>query len=500
MFIISCFIPNLFFSNAYVTLPFIYINKITGESSPNTQTPKDYFESLYNYTVYTTIKINNKDLNFHLTLNRYITYISEKTLKELEQSDFNNEGKLYSLEYIGIYRAKFKNNKFTFLVNNNQNIVLNNYSFFMVTEMQNASDFTIKRFAYATENEEIGLNVIKGNIYNTIYPENYDPYSDVNLLTNNRIYNSMLEKSPTLFEDYIYKDSGYYVEDETNIINQLKKKDLISSYTFSIKYDNKNEEKGSIIIGGFPHEIDKEHYNENYFIYDNVVVAPFNYNWHYSFKDISYDGEKLGRAIETKFSIEFGFIASTDNYKKYLDKKFFKNDTYIGYCSELNAGEYFVKTCQESVIKDFKPINIYLSVTHIGENQKNYIEFNYKDLFVKAPGDNNLYYFQIVFANNDYGWVFGRPLFKKYQTVFDQEKKIIGFYTETGEYKTEDNKKEEKQNNISLSWILVIILVIIIICLIIFGIVYYKKLPFFRKKKANELEDNFDYTPSSEIN
>jgi hypothetical protein len=366
--------------------------------------------------------------------------------------------------------------------------------------MNNSSDYYIKRNALATKKEEIGLNIVKGNKYQTVEFGPYDPYSDINLLSNN-IEN---KKRFLLSEDYIYKNDGYTVEEKTNIINQLKGKDLISSYTFSIKFDKKNEEKGRIIIGGFPHEIDKKHYNEKFFIYDTVYVAPFYYNWHYEFKDICYNGEKLPWVKETEFSMEFGFILSADNYKTYLDKLFFKNITYADYCKEEKVGGYFVKYCQEKVIKNFGTIKFYLSNTYLRENQTNYIEFNYQDLFVKAPGDNNLYYFEMIFDNYSYRWIFGIPLFKKYQTVFDQEKKIIGFYTETGEYNNEENNNNQKENKNewykSLSWILIIIIIVLIIVFVIIGFIFYKHLALFRKKKANELEDNYDYSPASEIN
>ena len=280
-------------------------------------------------------------------------------------------------------------------------------------------------------------------------------------------------------------------------------RDLISSYDFSIKIDE-NEEKGEIIIGGSPHEYDKKHYNEKYFIYDTVSVNYYYYQWHYDFKDIIYDGEKLGWGKNIEISLNFGFILSTYNYKEYLEKKFFNNITYSEYCKGEKIGEYFVKYCQEKVIKYFKPMQFCLSNTYMDINQTNYIEFTYKDLFVKAPGDNDLYYFQIIFVDNSYKWIFGRPLFKKYRTIFNQDKKIIGFYTETGDYKSEDNKNnsgEKNENNtISLSWILVFILIFLLIFFIIIGILFYNKYKGSRKKKANELDDdNFDYTSTPEV-
>ena len=84
------------------------------------------------------------------------------------------------MEYIGINRAKFKNSKLTLLVNESKNIIYNNFSFFIVTQMCNSSDFNIKRNAYATESEEIGFNILKGNKYSAVYVD-YPYIDDINI-------------------------------------------------------------------------------------------------------------------------------------------------------------------------------------------------------------------------------------------------------------------------------------------------------------------------------
>ena len=488
IFIVECLNINYIFSNSFITIPFTFINKQLASSSPNTTTPKDYFESLVNYPIYTSIKINNKDIKFHLTLERYGTYLSEKLYKEINPENDNSNidddnNDLFSLDYIGINLAKLKMSKFSFLYNDKDNLMINNYSFFMTTKINNSTKYDIKE-TYITETEEIGLNIIKGNKYDKVDVEEYYPWD--------------WDWDYYLKETKVLKNNGYNVEEKTNLINQLKSYDYISSYTFSIKFDE-NEEKGEIFIGGYPHNIDREHYDEKYFIYDNVQVGISRYHYHYEFKDIIYDQEKLPWVKEVEFSINFGFILSAYNYRDYLNKIFFNNENYSQFCQEEIIGkEYFVKTCREKVIKDFKPIYFYLSNTYLENNQTNYIYFDYKDLFKKAPGNNDLYYFQMIFVDNSYKWVFGRPLFKKYRTVFDQDKRIIGFYTETGEYKINKEDNDKDGNNFSFLWILIILLFIFVV-LVIVGILLYKNLTSGRKKKANELDDDYDYSPNKDL-
>ena len=76
--------------------------------------------------------------------------------------------------------------------------------------------------------------------------------------------------------------------------------------------------------------------------------------------------------------------------------------------------------------------------------------------------------------------------------VFDQKKKIIGFYKETGVYEYDELDQNKKEGKNTLPWILVWIL---FFGLIILGFLFYKKVinGIRRKKIANELEDDFVY-------
>ena len=168
---------------------------------------------------------------------------------------------------------------------------------------------------------------------------------------------------------------------------------------------------------------------------------------------------------------------------------------YAEYCREEKIGNpgsfntYYVKYCKEKVIKEFKSVKFYLPKAYNGEKSEK-IELNYKDLFVKCPGFDNVYCFQIIFGSMSSAWILGKPLFKKHQMIFDQEKKVVGFYKEMGEYDIQENVSKGNFGR-SLPWILVGILVL---CLAVLGTIFYKKLPFIKRKKiANELEDDFVY-------
>ena len=507
--ILIAFNSNSFFIKSFITLPFSYINKNTSLSVPNTTTLESYFESFLTYPIFTNIKINEKISKIHLTLDRHATYISESNLKEIDAkaSISDNKEDLYSLDYIGIPRTTFTKSPFSFIVNNTKNITLNNYSFFMAINMSIEQDNIKKNNYYAEEKDEIGLNIYKGNKVKKVEVEEDDPYEDFypdpkdddidegdyeygSIYYQNR--NKSVKGIP-----YINKNNGYNIEQNSNIINQLKSQKLISSYAFMVKYKNKNDEKGKIIIGGLPHEYDPRHYSEKYYISGKVSFSQDNPGWKINFQNIMYGNDILVSVKQAEFSLNFGFISTSNIYKEFFDRKFFNNSKYLDSCKEKNIGFYTVKYCKEKVIKEFNNLTFILANEYADSNSTNKIEFDYKDLFVKAPGDNDFYYFQIVFMPGNYKWLFGRPVFKKYPVVFDQDKRIIGFYTQTGEYEVQNiGDKNDEKTSFPISWILVILLSIIVIIL---GITFYLKLPYLkRKKKANELDDDFDYQPASE--
>ena len=477
MIIFLFFVKICFSFNSFISLPFIYINNKKGTSDTLSSNVTNYFESFLNNSIYTTLNVNNNILKFHITMDRHATYISDKILKDTDSkaSDPKNEiNSLYSLEYIGISRAVYTTSIFSFMLNNTNISISKNYSLFMKKTKINESDSTDN---YNEYDAEIGLNIYKGNKLNKVIVD-YDPddyyYDDFYEYKTNRT-----EKK----EKIVWRNNGYNLEQNTNLIYQLKKNKLISSYTYLIKYDNQNDENGHIIIGGFPHEYNQKNYNKQYFIYSTVPFNQDKPNWQITFDDIKYDEESLINGKIVEFSINFGFILTSLSNKNYFDKVFFKNSTFSNHCKEKEIGSYFVKYCDEKVIKNFKNLNFYLYTLYNGNNK---LELNFKDVFIKLNETSKIYFFQIVFQKDYNKWLFGRPLFKKYPMVFDQNKKIFGFYTKIGEFINE----ESHENTFSYAWIFVIILSICLVFVIIIVVICYFKLVLDkRKKRACELDD-----------
>ena len=283
-----------------------------------------------------------------------------------------------------------------------------------------------------------------------------------------------------------YKESGalglrlvdsHETGDDLSFIYQIKNKAKLDNYAFSLRYDN--DEKGELIIGSYPHLFDKK-FNEDNFYYTKVGFIGNNANWVLDFDIIRYDNKTITSIItKSLIQIEFGLIVAPFKLKKFFNENYFENK-----CKE----EFYLKRnitifhCDKSFnITEFKNMSFILK-------DINY-EFvlTYQDLFIEEKDE---YIFSIVFDENvdnkNPTWILGKPFMKKYQLIYDLDRKIIGLY------------KDEHSNNtnkMKIFYILILIfLILIIIGLIIYIIFFITKR---RRKKAYELDDDgIDYIVS----
>ena len=571
LLIFLIFINNLKTISTTIILPFNYKNKKEHLQNSNNNEKTTYFENLMDNTIYTSMKVYNQDIDFHLSMERYPIYINDEIYKKFNDKNIDNKKdtiSLYSLDRIGINRASLINKTFTVKSDTNSENEIEEINLFRARKFLNYTEIERNRMGYASEEAEIGFNIVRGSQYlyveemeNDIdtqelqdeferekerekaYEEfynlkknkttssdlpSYNPLDEYDYLhdyeddqpknpyDNNDIYNydnddannnktqdkkenknennkKENDKKEENKEKERFLGDGLFKEESANFISQLKKKDKINSFAFTIKYNSNsnNEENGEIIIGDLPHEYAPDTYSpENYF-FDSVSITkepPFN--WHFIYKKCSYGQEQIDTRNSVKFSIDFGFIRGNKNLQKTLEENFFNlNSCY----KDKTKNNYYIYYCTEKAIKNLKPIIFELESKYCPTNLNAKFEFNYKDLFIKDENkDNDIYYFQIVFpSDGSYSnWIFGKPLFKKYQMVFDQDRKTYGFYV-----KLNEKKSDNSNNSLKISWTLVIILIIVSLVLGYILCKLINKLP--RRLKANELEDSFTYDPSS---
>ena len=264
-----------------------------------------------------------------------------------------------------------------------------------------------------------------------------------------------------------------YRQEET-LINQLKSKDLINNYYHFLKFDS--EDEGIFVIGAAPHE-----YLPQKYFYNNlrqVNTREISQNWVLSMINIKYGDTKFDNKnfdLDFKFGlISVGLFIKQEYYNDFFDKRITD-----GLCEEILYKDYYIYSCIDNdskvkfnELKDFHFYNFGLEYDFI---------FTYKDLFISF---NNRKYFLITHKKGVMTTILGKPFFRKYTMIFNPDNKQIGHYI---------REEEIIENRNGKTLIYIIIILILLIILVSLGIIFLKF--FGRKKRKNELDENYDYIP-----
>ena len=207
-----------------------------------------------------------------------------------------------------------------------------------------------------------------------------------------------------------------------------------------------------------------------------------------------------------------GGVKAPKNLKKYYQRVFepyfSKGICFNSSIEKLSDSTFYYCKNDKNIISEIKSVfpGIILKSHDLIYNF--ILEAN--DLFIEQ---NDFVYCLLYFTSyySEKRWVMGRPFLKKYLFTINYDEKYLFFYNNNDEEQNDnsdqDNNQPNNQNNsekgISTGvFILVIIGTIIIVAIIsfvLFKFVLYEK--FFRKKRANELNDNdFEYNSADNEN
>ena len=312
--------------------------------------------------------------------------------------------------------------------------------------------------------------------------------------------------------------STFYFSTYVNFIISLKEKNIIPSYQWGIYFFEGNKS----------YNIDKEiqnNYDGFYIVgltendYLNIFNTNITYNTYIGNPIYSMIGGKFdkiyfnylnntincSKVTNFEIDIEKNYIACPNDYwekiKKYYFNQYFENDI----CKEIvSIDEYNRKEnmiiCNLTIKEELKNFpKLYLFYRELNFNSS----LDYKDLFIEI---NNKIYFLIIYPQGiNLVWNFGKILVKKYSFMFDQDKKQI-YYIHYGTNSDNEYEKDkidnDKNNNAGKNNKIYIYLSIIIIFIIVAGIVGFifgrKIWEKHRKRKAFELDDNYDYTKEND--
>ena len=304
----------------------------------------------------------------------------------------------------------------------------------------------------------------------------------------------------------------------------LKKENLINDYSFTFKFYYRDE--GRFIIGAKPHEYENKNnvYSEDRFIKINTYERfDVNYPWAIRFDSIYFTDSKnvkhnIQNDLKCVFSPNLGFIIAEEGYKREIINDYFKPliDKNICFVEKTEITKFNRNYDQFGTNGIYEVIHCNSSITIFGRNFPKLI-FEYKeqnilfsltfnDLFLERDGT---YIFLVVFPDNFYNvnhgsWYLGLPFYKAYQLVFNYDSKTIGLYltkniqrvvheNNNSGNKTNNIVNEEKGNNRNRSIVRTLLEILFGICLVIIAFFIGKKINEQRKKRANELQDDYEY-------
>ena len=298
----------------------------------------------------------------------------------------------------------------------------------------------------------------------------------------------------------------------------LKKKNIIQSYQWGIFFFNENKNyninkeiqnnyNGFYIVGIT--ENDYLNIFNNNIIYNTYIENPIYIKIGGKFDKIyfKYLNNIINCSEITNFEIDIekNYITCPEDYreniKNYYFNKHFENDK----CKEIVSLDKFYRDdnmiiCNLTIKEELKNFpKLYLFYRELNSN----FTLDYKDLFIEI--NNKIYFLVIQPQGINLVWNLGKILVKKYSFMFDQDKKQI-YYIHYGTNSDNEYEKDkidnDKNNNAGKNNKIYIYLSIIIIFIIVAGIVGFifgrKIWEKHRKRKAFELDDNYDYTKEND--
>ena len=313
-------------------------------------------------------------------------------------------------------------------------------------------------------------------------------------------------------------------------IKSLKNTDMINSHIYSFQFYNNTksgENEGYLLIG--EDDLDLDHgflerthsYPKNgqtyWMLIFNKIIAGINNSY-----NTSYDNHLRSFSIKDAQIIgDLSYIIGVKEYQTYIRSVFFETLLIKNICKYQNIsttddyGTYVCDGKSDLFIEKYKNEFPKIYFQH-GELNTTFILDQY-DLFTYNNLDktDTKIYFLVLFQNKDdpyvspeapskmiiKRWKFGIPFLKKYKLYFNNEENIISYFEKFIDDSKEDgdndnnNKTNLDEKGTNYTWLKIAVIAFLLIIFFVLGVLFHKniiRLP--RKKKANELEDDYEYS------
>ena len=280
-----------------------------------------------------------------------------------------------------------------------------------------------------------------------------------------------------------------------NFIRSFKSNNIINNYKWILKYNSFDD--GLFIIGSNMNEIMPNHDEKKSVKIPSRFIGG-TYPWCFDLDEIMVgnnrkilSGTEMWVEIENDFSLLMGnnlyqkYIEEV--FKEYFDKNIFKK---IEYNPNYYHYRYYVIECDKEGF-GVEQIKSFPNISFVIKSKETEISFENHELFTETKYK---YFFNVVFSIYGGGsWVFGKLFLKKYPVMFDLDQETFEIYNDN--YGNNESNNENLNQTFSTTILISIIIGLVVLLCITAFLFYYlgKNLNPFRKKKANELNDEYDY-------
>ena len=480
LFYFSIFIIlSINYSNNYIIIPFKSTKKNYNLTYDNScDFTSKFKEEINKNQLYVRIPIGEpkKDAIFFLTMNDYFGLLMNTCPKGMISLYHPYKSKTFTYDpessctYYDLFKAKIGNDNFSFYNNQQmkETVIIN-------------SDIIVDNNTYSRNEYELGTYCGKiGLIVRAYYPHFYVNF--ISYLKKNNIIQSYQwgifffdeNKNYNIDKEIQNNYDGFYIAG-------LTESDYLNIFKTNIIYNTYFQNPIYTAIGG---KFDKIYFN----YLDNII--------------------NCSEVTNFEINIEKNYITCPpeywENIKKYYFNQYFENDK----CKEIVSDDKYSKgdsmiICNLTIkeeLKNFPKLNLLYK-----ELNANFT-LTYKDLFIEI--DNKIYFLITYPQGTNLVWNLGKILIKKYSFMFDQDKKQIYYIHFRNDDSADDNEyKNDKSNNDvnnntrkdNKIYIYLSIIIIFIIIAGIVGFIFGRKIwEKHRKRKAFELDDNYDYTKEND--
>ena len=335
------------------------------------------------------------------------------------------------------------------------------------------------------------ISNINNSHFKNIISEDIYFYTDINCTNKSKYKISKILFPELIINQSLFNIIGMQVNNTNktyNLINLLKSKDIIDNYIWTIKFENLTQ--GKLIIGDFPHNYDKNNYENKNLTLINTYSKGAKIFWGIQFSVIKFSQKTINDLNIGKIEPKFLDIIGPYEYIISIEEIFFEKYKNKDICKrifdKLDGEDIFRYVCDKDMFEK-KDIDLFPNLTLISAELNFSFVLTGKELFMEK---NNKINFLIVskFGKTDVDWKLGRIFLYKYQFVMDNDNNLIGIYKDNNK-----NVFEEKEKNSTMLIVILSILALnMIVILSVTNFCIWKKLCKNSKRQLSELEEE-DY-------